>query len=222
MVKQVIWSSMIDYPKNISTVIFFDKCNLNCEYCYNRELYNMSILDFNIDILPKLLERKEFINHIILSGGECTINNEFQEILDVLYEKGFKIGIHTNGTRPDIIEKNIQKISFLGIDVKTTLDKYYMLSNEKIDSKSIEKTIKLAIDNNKEYQCRTTIYPDIVDENDCINIAKYLKKLGVQEYTIQQYYAIGSAKQIESYSIDKLKKIQDNCNKIIKTNLKTK
>ena len=142
MVKQVIWSSMIDYPKKISTVIFLDKCNLNCEYCYNRELYNMKTLDFNIDILPKLLERKDFINHIILSGGECTINKEFQEILYILYEKGFKIGLHTNGTRPDIIEKNIQKISFLGIDVKTTLDKYYMLDSDNKDTKNIEKTIQ--------------------------------------------------------------------------------
>lgn len=222
MIKQVIWSSMIDYPKNISTIIFFDKCNLNCEYCYNKELYNMASLDFYIDILPKLLERKEFINHIILSGGECTIDNKFEEILNILYEKEFKIGIHTNGTTPDIIEKNIKKIDFLGIDVKTNLHKYHMLSDKKIDSNNIEKTIKLAIKNNKEYQCRTTVYPDIVNENDCINIAKYLKQLGVNEYTIQQYYAIGSAKQIEAYSIDKLKQIQKNCNNIIKTNLKIK
>lgn len=222
MVKQVIWSSMIDYPKNISTVVFFDKCNLNCEYCYNRELYNMKALDFYIDILPKLIERKEFINHVILSGGECTINDEFEEILCVLYDKGFKIGIHTNGIRTDIIERNIDKISFLGIDVKTILDKYYMLSNEKIDVQSIEKTIKLAIENDKEYQCRTTVYPNLVNEDDCISIATFLKSIGVDEYTIQQFYAIGSSKKIESYSIDKLKQIRDNCNKIIKTNLKIK
>lgn len=222
MIKQVIWSSMIDYPKHVSTVIFFDRCNFNCDYCYNKELINMKKLDFDKDILPKLLSRKEIVDHIILSGGECTISNSFSYIVDKLYDNGFTIGIHTNGSHPDIIEKHINKISYLGIDIKTSNQKYNDITKTQFDIQNIIDTINLAKDNNKEYQCRTTLYPIYVKKEDCIEIAKKLKKMGVGEYTIQQCYNIGSSQTFNSYSDKELIDIQNGCDKIIKTNLKMK
>ncbi|MBQ9313609.1 MAG: radical SAM protein [Clostridia bacterium] len=128
MIKAVIWSSMVDYPHNICTTLFTCGCNFNCEYCYNKNLLKEKTLKLEEDILPKLLERKNFINHIIISGGECTVSNDFLEIINRLYENNFKIGIQTNGYRPDIIEKVIKKLDYIGMDIKNDFENYDKIS----------------------------------------------------------------------------------------------
>ena len=115
MVKSVIWSSMIDYPENVCTTLFTGVCNLDCEFCYNRCLLKEKEMDFEKEILPKLLDRKEFIDHVIISGGECTVHPDFERIVSILYDNGFKIGIHTNGYTPEILEKVIDKLDYIGM-----------------------------------------------------------------------------------------------------------
>lgn len=222
MIKQVIWTSMIDYPNHISSVIFFEGCNFNCEFCYNKELGKMETIDFDNEILPKLLERKDMVSHIVLSGGECTNSSEFTSIVQKLYLNGFIIGIHTNGSNPSVIESNIEEISFLGIDMKTSFNKYMDICNANVNVDDILKTISLAMEHNKEYQIRTTLFPKYVKKEDCIQIANLLKNMGIEQYTIQQYYPIGSATVKEQYTEKELKDIQAECNKIIHTNLKVK
>ena len=65
-------ASTIDYPNEICTVLFVGKCNWNCEFCYNTNLVSETNIDFDKDILPKLLKRKNFINHVVISGGEIS------------------------------------------------------------------------------------------------------------------------------------------------------
>ena len=55
MIKSVIWSSMIDYPDNVCTTLFTGVCNFDCEFCYNKGLLKEKELNFEEEILPKLL-----------------------------------------------------------------------------------------------------------------------------------------------------------------------
>ena len=38
-------SSLIDYPKKISAVVFLMGCNFNCPYCHNPELVISNIME---------------------------------------------------------------------------------------------------------------------------------------------------------------------------------
>ena len=140
MIKSVIWSSMIDYPDNVCTTLFTGVCNFDCEFCYNRGLLKEKEMNFEQDILPKLLDRKEFIDHVIISGGECTIHPDFEKIVNILYENGFKIGIHTNGYTPEILEKVIDKIDYVGMDVKNDFDNYNEITQKQVDVEKIKKS----------------------------------------------------------------------------------
>ncbi len=222
MIKKVIWSSMIDYPGKISSVLFVGKCNFNCSYCYNRTLINEKDINFDKDILPKLIERKDFVSHVIISGGEPTTDDEFETILQKLYNSGFTIGVHTNGSNPDMILKYIDKIDFLGIDIKSSEEKYNSIAGVEVNFNKVIETVKKAVENNKNLEIRTTLFPKYVDMDDCIEIAKKLKELGVKEYQLQQFYSVNGAEEIEAYLDDKLVKIQQECNKILPTKLKTK
>lgn len=222
MIKKVIWTSMIDYPERTATVMFVGNCNFNCSYCYNRTLTKEKDIDFEKEILPKLISRKDFISHVIISGGEPTTDVDFGEILEKLNNNGFVVGIHTNGSNPELIKRNIGKIEFLGIDIKTSREKYNDITGATVDFEKIKQTVKIAVDNNKKIEIRTTLFPKYVTMDDCLNIARIIKGLGVKEYQLQQFYAVNGAEEVGSYCQEDLENIQKECNKILPTTLKTK
>ena len=219
MLKSVIWASMLDYPGHVCTSLFFDGCNFSCEYCQNKDIGKAEDIDFKRAVLPQLLERKPIVKHIVLSGGECTIYLGLQEIIDVLYENGFKIGIHTNGYNPEFLIKNKDKISYIGMDIKTSFDKYKLVSNSKIDINKIKQSIDFIINNIEEYEFRTTVYPKFVDEEDCIKIAQYIGEKKAKKYSIQQYKRVDGIAVIP-FANEKIEEIGNKCNKYVKTKVK--
>lgn len=222
MIKHVIWASMIDYPGFTSTVLFTGNCNFKCDYCYNKSLKGSCDMDFQKTILPKLIQRKDFVDHVILSGGEPTVYADFEEMVDVLYKNGFHIGVHTNGSNPDKIERVLEKIEYLGIDIKTVFEKYNVVTGIVTNVENVKKTIKLAINSGKQYELRTTLFPRDVSMEDVITIAKWLKEEGANKYHLQQFYPVNGAFNIKSYSLEEITNMQQECNKIIPTILKTK
>ena len=222
MIKHVIWASMIDYPGQTATVLFTGACNFNCDYCYNKTLKQAEDKIFDKVILPKLLERQDFVNHVILSGGEPTVDKDFEHILDALNKHGFIVGIHTNGSNPDKIINNIDKIDYLGIDIKSSFAKYDIVAGTKVNVDNVKKTIEFVASSGKNYEFRTTLFPRDVNEQDVISIATYLKEIGANRYHLQQFYPVNGAENVPSYSEDTIKEFTRKCNEIIPTVLKTK
>lgn len=223
MFKSIVWSSTIDYPNQVSTVLFVGTCNWRCEYCYNRNLINNKSIDFDTEILPRLLDRKDFINHIVISGGECTCYNELENVIDKLIDNGFIIGIHTNGSNPKMLKKILPKISFVGMDIKCIdkhIDDFNTSSNMPYLHECGESIFAL-IESNKEYEFRTTLYPKYFNSIKEIQlIAVYLKNLGARKYVLQEYMNDFDKTLPHPYSKDYILKIVKECNKIIPTELK--
>lgn len=215
MVKSVIWSSMIDYPDNICTTLFTGVCNFDCEFCYNKGLLKEKELDFENVILPKLLDRKDFIDHVIISGGECTVHEDFEKYLNILYDNGFTIGIHTNGYTPEILERTIDKIDYVGMDIKNDFEHYDDITQRKIDVEKIKRSIDILLKSGKNYEFRTTVYPKYVDTENVIEIAKYLKEVGAKKYVLQKYF--DHDKSVIPYSNEKMNEMKDECCKILPT-----
>ncbi len=218
MIKCVIWSSVMDYPDNICTTLLTGTCNFDCEFCYNKGLSKEKQIDFEKEILPKLLERKSFIDHIIISGGECTVSKDFEEIIDKLYENGFKIGIHTNGYESEIIHKVIKKLDYIAMDIKNDFSNYEKITGRPIAVGNIQKTIDVIVNSGVKYEFKTTVYPKYVKKDNLVNIAKYLNKVGAKNYTLQNYFDYN--KTVNPYSEMKLKQIQNECNMYVPTVLK--
>ena len=218
MIKSVIWSSMIDYPDNVCTTLFTGVCNFDCEFCYNKGLLKEKELNFEEEILPKLLDRKDFIDHIIISGGECTIHQDFEKIVNVLYENGFKIGIHTNGYTPEILEKIIGKIDYVGMDIKNDFDNYDKITATKVDVDKIKKSVGLILDSGINYEFRTTVYPKYLKSENVVNIAKYLKEVGCKKFVLQNYF--DHNKTVIPYSSEKMKEIKAECDEYLPTTLR--
>jgi hypothetical protein len=199
------------------------------------ETYSVSV-KYNVDTLQygyqpnqqvSLFEDPDKKLKIQLANGQIydlEATSMSQDLVDKLNEAGFIVGIHTNGYNPEIIKKNIDKISFLGIDIKTSKNKYCMASgitDETVIDK-VKETIEFVVKSNKQYEFRTTLFPEHVDMEDVKSIALYLKNIGANAYNLQQFYPVNGAKECTPYTYSKLLEIQNACNNILPTKLKSK
>lgn len=74
--------SLIEWPDKICSVVFVAGCNFRCPFCYNQDLVLHPDKLPNIDekeILEYLIENKDFIEGVMITGGEPTILFETQE-----------------------------------------------------------------------------------------------------------------------------------------------
>jgi pyruvate formate lyase activating enzyme len=214
--KSVVWSSTIDYPNEVSTVLFVGTCNWDCEYCYNKSLKDNDDIDFQTQILPRLIDRKDFVNHVIISGGECTLYPELEETIDCLLNNGFIVGIHTNGSKPNVIEKILPKISFVGMDIKGEYISCYSATSVS----NIDSSIYLINKSGIKSEFRTTLYPLYCNLNSCKKTAKELKNMNVSEWVLQEYTNEFNKELIPPYDKDYILQIVRECNKILPTRLK--
>lgn len=197
----------IDYPEKISSVVFLQGCNLDCEYCSNPEtkkIKNPSDFGENQEnnweyILDGLSQRKDFIEAVVFSGGEALVQaDELSVAIDNVkaINPNFKIGLHTNGVLPNGLEKVIGKIDWIGFDIKAPKSKYCLLSANGVNHFSnIEKSLDLIIKNGVDFEVRTTCYPKILTKDDVIEIADFCQAKGVKTFALQKFIDFtGSAK----------------------------
>ena len=88
--------TFLDYPKKAACIFWYTGCNLRCPYCYNPEL----VLSHGggQDEMAFLRERAGFLDAVVLSGGESTLNPDIAELCREIKKLGYLIKVDTNGT----------------------------------------------------------------------------------------------------------------------------
>lgn len=215
-------TSLIDYPNKICAVFFASGCNFRCPYCYNSKLvFNKTKLIDEKWINRFLEERKNFLDAILLSGGEITAQPDFVEFIRKIKKYGYLVGIETNGSNPDAIKKVIdgELISFIAMDIKSDLKTYDKAARVNVDKEKIKKSVELIKNSNIEYEFRTTVIPGLFDESIAENIGKWLK--GSKKYVLQQFKANkdminNDFKNKKPYKQAKIQKFEEILKKYIK------
>lgn len=115
-------TSLIDYPDKIATVLFTSGCNLRCPYCHNwRLILNPTGPYLSAeDALKTLEERKRFIDAVVITGGEPTINADLPDFICTLKENSYLVKLDSNGLLPDMLEKCVPHLDYIAVDVKTS------------------------------------------------------------------------------------------------------
>lgn len=183
--------SIVDYPSKIAAVVFMQGCPWRCPFCYNQSLQNPNgESDASWEHLIHLLEhRKGMIDAVVFSGGEPLMQNNLPQAMDVVSSMGFEIGLHTGGYNPDMLQKVLAKVSWVGFDIKAPFDdeQYKRATGGLGDVAKIRRSLKMLINSGKHFECRTTCDPRILDISDIYKIADELSALGVKEYYLQKY-----------------------------------
>lgn len=180
-------NTLLDYPDKLAAIFFTLGCNFRCPYCYNIDLVFEKIKPMSEEKINNFLdERKNFLEAIVLSGGEATLQKDILPFLKKVKSFGYLIGLETNGSNPEVLKKLIDKdlVNFIAMDVKAPFHKYDQATGVKVNIEKIKKSIQL-IKNFKHYQFRTTVVPTLLNEKDILEIAEIIK--GAQSYQLQQF-----------------------------------
>ena len=183
--------TLLDYPQKIASIVFTAGCNLKCGYCHNpqfvapkklKTLYKHLIPEekfFNF-----LKQRQNFINGVVISGGEPCIQTDLIKFIYKIKEYNLLVKLDTNGTRPkvlaDILNKNI--IDYCALDIKTSATKYDALTSKNKAFSLVRQSLHLLINSQlQDYECRTTVIKGLHNQDDikqiaqlCANVPKYI------------------------------------------------
>lgn len=165
----ILPTSLNDYPSEISSVIFFQGCNLSCSYCYNKELIPIKEGNYSLEyVLEFIKKRKDFITAVVFSGGEPLLHldvlPDFTKEIKNINSK-LKIKIDTNGILIKELDKLIEKdeiiVDKIAIDIKGTEEIYKKFSFN-IDI-NIYDIFNFAEKYKDKVILRTTIFEDLLD-----------------------------------------------------------
>jgi len=204
-------TSLLDYPDKISSVIFTCGCNFRCSYCHNPHLVEKA--EAKIDekeLLETLERRKNYIDAVVVTGGEPTIQKDIKDFLKKIKDMAFLIKLDTNGAEPEILEDLLKNklIDYVAMDIKAPLDLYKDITNTDIDAEKIKRSIELVMNSGLDYEFRTTAYPKL-SIDDFRKILQLIK--GAKRYFIQQFEPGNVLKdeRLEPHEREKLYEILD-------------
>ena len=194
-IKGFIETSFLDWDGKIVSTLYVAGCGFRCPFCHNSGLIEKP-RDYETIPLARierfLLEHKDFLDGICLTGGEPCLheNRGLFEFLKRIKDLGFQVKFDTNGADPECLRKVIDQklVDYIAMDIKGPLDKRYdKLSGVKTDLDRIKTSIKVIRESGLAYEFRTTVVPTLLDKKDIEDIAKYIA--GAEKFVFQQFSA---------------------------------
>ncbi|PLX87226.1 MAG: anaerobic ribonucleoside-triphosphate reductase activating protein [Desulfuromonas sp.] len=183
-------TSLLDFPGRLAALVFTGGCNLACPYCHNPGLVLEpdQYPDYPLaDLFDDLRSRAGFIDGIVISGGEPTLDPGLSDFLARLKEMELEVKLDTNGLRPDVLRPLLEKnqVDYLAIDLKTALDRYSELDSHPVDVAPLVDTIALTRTFDVATEFRTTCVPGLVEVDDIHAMGTAIK--GADLWVLQQF-----------------------------------
>jgi pyruvate formate lyase activating enzyme len=164
-------NSFIDFPGTVSTVLFFEGCNLHCPWCHNPQIVRRQLSAVSLDEVADFLNnRKGLIDGVVLSGGEPTLHNSLSMLVDTFRKIGLKIKLDTNGLNPEILQE-IQ-FDYIALDIKTSPSRYASLGCTFSDCEErLKRSIEIVRSSGKCGEIRIPCAPGFIDKKIALEIA---------------------------------------------------
>jgi pyruvate formate lyase activating enzyme len=184
-------NSLIDYPGRISCVLFVAGCNFHCPYCHNPDLvrgpFSRSRLLDEMGIVHFLEDRKGFLDGVVVSGGEPTLQDDLIAFCEKTKALGYPVKLDTNGSRPRVIEELIRKgfVDYIAMDIKTEPLQYEPFVAEGFDPEVILESIRTIMGSGLSYEFRTTCVGPFVDARIIEGIGKTIE--GARLWALQAF-----------------------------------
>lgn len=192
-------NSFVDYPGIIASVVFVPGCNMDCWYCHNRHLWKEENLIPQDKVFEFLDKRKGFIDGVVITGGEPTLQKGLPEFIDAVKEKGYLIKLDTNGLRPDVVRALLDKVDYIAMDLKAPPGGMKRVVSFDIDEQKLWESVDLIMNSGVKYEFRTTMMPMLSTE-DIEKTAERIK--GARKYALQQYRKINDTAGLKNVPID--------------------
>jgi pyruvate formate lyase activating enzyme len=184
-------TSFSDWDGKLVSVLFLGGCNFDCPFCQNHPLLTeedpQQVVPW-ATIANHLKNRKQWIDGVVVTGGEPLLHPEITGLCREIKKLGFAVKLDTNGSFPFALMKlwDEKLVDYVAMDVKTTLDdRYDKACSRKVEIGLVRRSLKFLLEGKADYELRTTLVPGLVGKDEIRTIAKQVK--GARRYALQQY-----------------------------------
>jgi pyruvate formate lyase activating enzyme len=224
-IKGFIETSFLDWKERLSSVIFLGGCNFRCPYCHNKELVlnHAAMEDIPMEYITASLRKyKNWVDRVVITGGEPTINMSLFGLIGQLKSEKMRIKLDTNGSNPQILKGLVNDglVDYVAMDVKGPIDRYSRWCGINVDTRRIRESIEFLLESTIDYEFRMTVVPFLHREDDVYEVASFVqkaKKFFIQEFrpdcTLRPSYA-----RIRPFSANKIERIRANVTEIMAIN----
>ncbi|SMP87716.1 pyruvate formate lyase activating enzyme [Epsilonproteobacteria bacterium SCGC AD-308-P11] len=183
----------LDYPNHLACIVWFAGCNMRCDYCYNKEIVFAKNGNYSSnDVLDFLNTRVGLIDGVVLSGGEAT-SYDLVPLCKEIKKLGFKIKLDTNGTNFANLQTlcELDLIDYVALDYKAPAYKYQQITKSTKFNEFSTSLLYLMLCK-IDFEVRTTVHPDLLDEDDINFIINDLLSRGYnKKYYLQKFLDTG-------------------------------
>ncbi|MFH1229618.1 MAG: anaerobic ribonucleoside-triphosphate reductase activating protein [Candidatus Aenigmatarchaeota archaeon] len=223
-VKGFIKNTFIEYPGKIASIVFLSGCNFRCSFCFNQELiFDSDCLDDidEKDVFDFLDKQRKWIDALVMSGGEPTMNVELPEFIKKVKKMGLLVRLYTNGSNPkalkDLIENKM--VDSIAMDIKAPLNEesYEKITGVKGIVKNVIDSVSIIMKSGVDYEFRTTVVPGLHSEKDVESIANSIKgaKLFVLQKFVPEKAMDDSLKKLKTQSDEEMQRLAEVANKYV-------
>ncbi|MDY6985252.1 MAG: anaerobic ribonucleoside-triphosphate reductase activating protein [Candidatus Thermoplasmatota archaeon] len=206
-------ASFLDWDGKVASVIFVGGCNFRCPFCQNYPLVFNDVPDYPFPSIQSFFEEnRDFIDGVVITGGEPTVYKDIEDLCSFLKGNGFEIKLDTNGST----DFDYTTVDYVAMDVKASLEHYERAAGVKVNTERIKNNIKRAMAL-KEYEFRTTVVPGIIDERSIESIGKEIE--GAKLWALQQFqgeHVLDESFKIKPYEKDKIMRMKDTAESYVR------
>ncbi|MGB9781120.1 anaerobic ribonucleoside-triphosphate reductase activating protein [Caldanaerobacter sp.] len=180
--------SFVDFPGKIAATVFTSGCNFKCPYCHNSYLIKVREgKRTEEEFFDYLKKRANLIEGVCITGGEPTLWKGLEDFIKNIKELGFEVKLDTNGSRPEILERLIDKklLDYIAMDIKAPKEKYILFLQKEEDIENVIKSVELIKDSGVEYEFRTTVNDKLLTLEDFDSIGTLISR--AKRYVLQRY-----------------------------------
>jgi len=183
-------TSLLDFPGRVASLVFFGGCNLTCAFCHNPGLVldPGQYPDYPVEaVLEQLHARRRFIDGVVVSGGEPTLDPQLLPLLREVKALDLAVKLDTNGLRPDVLERALAEglLDCIALDLKTAPARYGELHGGPVDIDGLQWSVRLLLAGAVDYELRTTCVPGLVEEGDVRAMGELVR--GGRKWVLQQF-----------------------------------
>jgi len=159
--------NLIDYPGKIAAVAFAPGCNYTCPHCHAKPILGTAAPINEDDFLKYLITVKDWVNGVVICGGEPTLQPGLVPFIKKLRAEGFSVKLDTNGSNPQVLAQLLSNklVDYVAMDIKGPKFLWPSLSgNAGAETAMMESIATVA--RFPDYEYRTTVAPVVRGDED--------------------------------------------------------
>ncbi len=163
--------TLSDYPGRPAAIVFTQGCNMACPFCHNGTLIARHAGELDTgDVLAALNKRRGFLQGVVITGGEPTLQEELPGFCRAIHGMGLLVKVDTNGSAPKILLSLLQSglVDYIAMDIKAPLDDpalHRQLTGSCVDPAQITRSMQLVASSGVAHHFRTTVVPSLLSED---------------------------------------------------------